>query len=198
MGWFVPFSSYKARLFLARRLAGIPGYQYEIDVSKEYFQRQIFTKDELKQLRERFQNTPGFEYRKNFVFNKNLVLLDIKRIDEFKSDYIVHDDLDCNSNLYGTYKSEMNENESMDTDVEYLVNLLGLKHPSELLITEINNDNIKPYMNDAKFKLLSNRDQFLIKMCIHHVNMISNRLSKPFYEAGLDVLLNVMKRYEMH
>lgn len=84
MGWYVPFSTYEARLFLARRLAGVPGYQYDVDINKEFYQKQIFTKDELKMFREQFQNVPGFEYRKNMVFDEKMHLIDIKRLEDYQ------------------------------------------------------------------------------------------------------------------
>src|SRR4051812_39417444 len=75
MSFFIPFSTYESRLFLARRLAGIPGYQYDVDMSKETFQRQIFSAHEVKELTEKFQKSPGHEYRKSFVFDEKMYLL---------------------------------------------------------------------------------------------------------------------------
>lgn len=74
--------SYESLLFLVKRLAGIPGYQLDIDNSKEYFQRQIFTPAELHEIEEKFQNTRGFEYRKNLIFDGKMHVLESKNFEK--------------------------------------------------------------------------------------------------------------------
>lgn len=100
--------------------------------------------------------------------------------------------LDNNSNIFGVYKSTADNND-IDENKKFWMDFLDLKHPSELIITEIDDNNYRGYLNDHKFKLLSKKDQFYVKVCIHHVNMISNSLTKPFYEIGLRVILETMK-----
>lgn len=202
MGHFLPFSTYESRLFLARRLAGVPGYQYDVDMSKEFFQRQIFTSDEVKKLVEEFQNIPGHEYRKHIVFDAKMYLLEIQRIDELKSsDSETNlDSLDENRNIFGLYKDlNDNNNESLQDkwgeDTKTLMTFLDLKHPSELLITEVDETNIGRYLNDRKYKELSLYDQHLVRVGIHQINMIDNRFMRPLYEAGLSVLMYFMNRY---
>lgn len=196
MIYYVPFSTYESRLFLARRLAGIPGYQYDVDLSKEYQQKQIFTKEELQMLKEHFQNVPGFEYRQNMVFDEKMHLIDIKRFDQCqKNEKFFEAYEDYNSNTFGVYKKEnaMDDNERNE-NVNYMLDFYGLDHPSELLITEIDEDSYDSYLNDNKFKQLSRKDKFLVKYAIHHVNMITNRFTKPLYEMGLGTILYAMKK----
>ena len=106
MSFYVPFSSYESRVFLARRLAGVPGYQYDVDVSKEYYQKQIFSPEELKRFIEGFQKVPGHEYRRHMVFDEKMTLLEINRLENLKqeeSDQIENslDNMDENRNVFG-------------------------------------------------------------------------------------------------
>lgn len=192
MGYFIPFSSYESRFFLAKRLAGIPGYQYDVDISREVLQRQIFTDGEAQLLASEFQNAPGREYRRNMVFDKKMYLLEVTRIDDLKAE---------SDNSFGHYTNldDNNNNEvptKFDNDIKSLMELMELKHPSEILITEIDESNLQMYLSDRKFKELSTRDQFLVKAGIHHAKMIENRFTKPVYEAALSFYISLMEKYQ--
>lgn len=188
--WYIPFTTYGARLFQARRLAGIPGYQYDVDLSKEFHLRQIFTKAELEKIKIEFQNVKSFEYRRNLIFDEKLHLINIKRISEDENS---NDHLDYNSNTYGSYKKL--ETDEVDTNDKnsVLLNLLELKYPSELEIIEVDDKNFKSYLNDRKFKELSKTDQLLVKISLHQLKSINNFATRPIAELGLSTLLNVMK-----
>lgn len=191
MSVFIPFSSYESRLFLARRLAGIPGYQYDVDLTRETFQRQIFSPSEINQFIEQFQNTPGHEYRRNFVFNEKMFLLDIRRIDDLKKG-----EGDENFGHYTTLDSNNNDSLKYEDDTNKLMEFLDLKHPSELLITQVEDDAIRTYLNDRKFKELSSRDQLLVKMGIHHATWVGRRFTKPLYEGTLSCYLYLMEKFQ--
>lgn len=197
MKWYVPFSTYESRLFLARRLAGIPGYQFDVDPSKEYYQKQIFTKDELEKFKTHFQNEPGFEYRRNMVFDEKMHLIDIKRLNQAQKDEEHFDEyLDYNSNTYGIYRDNLNNNNNNNNEEQhnFLLEFFNLDHSSELVITEVDDENYQQFMNDRQFKLLSKRDQFFVKLANHTVNMVNNNLTRPLYEIGLGGLLYAMKK----
>lgn len=182
-------SSFESRLFLARRLAGVPGYQYDVDISKEFIIRQIFTVDEAEKINESFQNVIGHEYRKHMLFDVNFYLLDINRIDKLKID----------EDGFGIYKDANNNAETeWSKDVQEKLDFLGLQHPSEILITKIDDDEMKLYQNDKKFKNLSKKDQNLVKFNIRHMRNIEGKLTKPLCEAGLSFILYVMKRNYGH
>lgn len=179
MSPFIPFSSYESRLFLARRLAGVPGYQYNVDMSKEAFQRQLFTPEELQRIKEEMQHAPGHEYRRNMVFDEKMYLLDVQKIG------------------YVNLENEENNNEQPEWEKaeNSLINLMELKCPGELIITEVKEENIKAYLNDLKFNTLSSKDRSLVKMGLHHIKMIENRFTKPIYEASLSFLIFLMEKY---
>lgn len=188
--WYIFFPSYESSLFSTKRIIGIPGYQFDIDVSKEYYQKQIFTADELKTLQESFQSKNGFEYRKNFVLDEKMHLLEIKRRESFQ-DFSYNEALesvDLNGNVYGSYKSIDEHNDN------HLVDLLGLKHPSELQITEIDDENLKLYLSDRKFYELSPMNKFQVKLGIHRSKMMNYRFMNKLYDIGLGVLLYFMRR----
>lgn len=197
--FFVPFSTYESRLFLARRLAGVPGYQFEVDMSKEFYHRQIFNKAELKRFVEEFQKTPGHEYRRNMVFDEKMRILDINRIDEMKHEHDLNGNfLDANGNIYGHYKDFEKNEVDWDQDTQDLIAFLGLKHPSELSITEIDEKNIGVYLNDRKYKQLSDRDQRLVKYGVDHAKLIKNRFTKPLSDATLSFMIKLMKRHPVN
>lgn len=191
--WYIFFPSYESSLFSARRIVGIPGYQLDIDVSKEYYQKQVFTADELRKLQESFQSKNGFEYRKNYVMDEKMHILDIKRLKSFQEDND-SESVDLNGNVYGKYQKMGEKN----CDDNPLVDLLGLKHPSELQITEVDDENLKMYLSDRKYNDLSPMDKFQVKLGIHRCNMINYPFMKKVYDIGLSTLLYFMRKEFKH
>lgn len=182
MSFFIPFSSYESRLFLARRLAGIPGYQYDVDLSKETIQRQIFTPEELQKFKDQFQNCPGHEYRRNMVFNEKMYVLEVKK----------------NEDNYGSYTNlddNNNDEQPEDEGKHSLSDIMNIKLPDELIMVELNDDDFKSYLSDRKINELSFRNQFLVKAGNHHAKMIENRFTRPIYEAVLSFYLFLMEKY---
>lgn len=198
MSKYIPFSSFSSRLFLARRLAGVPGYQYDVDLEKEFIIRQIFTPDELKKLQECFQNISGHEYRKHMLFDENMYLLDFKRIEQLKNDE--SDDDSSTESIFGLYKkntNDVNNNDQLHSEsleMQEKLKFFGLQHPSELLITKLEDENMEKYQNDRKFKELSRRDQFLVKYSNRQLRHADYRFLRPGYEALLSLNVYFMRR----
>jgi hypothetical protein len=188
--WYIPFSTYESRLFQARRLAGIPGYQYDVDMSKEFHLRQIFTKAELEKIKVEFQNVEGFEYRRNIVFDEKMYLIDIKRMPDYDNS---NGHLDYNSNTYGSYKRLGSNEVDINNKKSVLMDLLDLKYPSELEITEVDDKNLKNYINDRKFRELSKLDQNLVKFSIRQSRLNKNCVTKYLAEVTLGTMLNIMR-----
>lgn len=187
MSFFIPFSSYESRLFLARRLAGIPGYQYKADMSKEVFQRQIFTPDELQQFREQFQNFPDHEYRRNMVFDEKMHLL-----------VVSVGQSDSSSSYKGSENNfDNNNNDQCEKDklTSTLANIMELENDNELTITELEEGNLEKYLNDSRFHELSSKDQLLVNTGLNHAKMIENRFTRPLYEAMLSFYIFLMNKY---
>lgn len=49
---FMPHMSYNIQMFLVKRIVGVPGYQFRVDLAKEKICRQIFSVEELRAARE--------------------------------------------------------------------------------------------------------------------------------------------------
>lgn len=173
--WYANFPTFESRMFLAKRMVGVPGYQYKVDESKEYFIRQIFTPEELQMIKEKFQNQPGFEYRKNFLGSEKIRVLEIKRM-EMKN-----------------YKELPNE--EVDEELKYLMDLLELKHTSELTITDLDDVTYKNNLSDKKFRELSFKNRFLVKMNLDFIKRHQNRFIKHIHEAGVGIVLFIMKKH---
>jgi hypothetical protein len=171
---YAMFPTYESRLFLAKRLVGIPGYQFKLDDSKEHFIRQIFTQEELKILKEKFQNVPGFEYRKNFMGDEKIRILDIER------------------NKEENYREIRDE--KVDEDFKHLINLLNLKNSSELKIIDLDDAAYKKHLSDKKFHELSFKDRMLVRMNLDFMRRHQNKFIKPLHEAGVSVVLYIMKK----
>jgi hypothetical protein len=196
MQGFIPLSSLKSRVFLARRLAGVPGYQYEVDMSKETIQRQIFTKDELETLKEKFQNVAGFEYRQNFVLDEKIHLLEVKRHEncqkEVKETLKKLDNLDENRNVFGLYEDK----ERLPTD-DYEMKIkefYGVKSMSEILMTEVDEEKYDFYLNDNKYNELNFSDRMKVKVEIFQLKLYNNSFFRKIEENGLSFVLARMKK----
>lgn len=199
MSKYIPFSSFESRLFLARRLAGVPGYQYNVDMKKEYIIRQVFTEDELKHITDQFQNISGHEYRKHMLFDGNMYLLDFKRIQQLKDDEICDDS--STESLFGIYKknptNDMNNNEEkefLQDEIDEKLAFFGLQHPSELLITKVDEDELQKYQNDRRYKQLSRHDQFLVRTNVNMIRNNENRILRSLNEAVLSLNLYFMRK----
>lgn len=154
---------------MARRMVGVPGYQYNIDASKEYFIRQIFTYNELQLIKEIFQNDPGFEYRRNFLFDEKIRVLEIQRM-----------------------KKVTDSNDTIESEPDCLFHLLQLNHRSELKITDLSDETYKKALNDKKFYELSFKDRALVRLNTIIAKLYQYRVGKSFLENGVGLLLFLM------
>lgn len=176
MSLFVFTASFESRLFLAKRLTGVPGYQLDVDMSTEVFQRLIFSSDEIKMLNQHFQTVPGHDFRRHMMFTENIYLFNIKRNrspGSFKEDSSFHD---------------INEKKS-------LVKLLELENPSDLKMTKIDEENIQMHLNDHKFHELSKKEQWLVKIEVFHTKMYVTRFGRPLYELFVALIIFLMEMY---
>lgn len=74
MSTYLPFMTYDVQMFKMRRIAGIPGYQYNADRSKELLCRSMFCQDELNQMKEMVKICHGSEIS-NFQFLTDVPIL---------------------------------------------------------------------------------------------------------------------------
>lgn len=57
---YIPLMSYEVMIFLNKRTAGVPGYQYKIDLGREQICKQIFTSKELEAIHEKYSAEQGY------------------------------------------------------------------------------------------------------------------------------------------
>ncbi|CAO1310604.1 unnamed protein product [Diamesa serratosioi] len=72
---FFPNQSYKSTMFNLKRVTGVPGYQYKVDLSKEFFCDQIFSSEELEKFSMSMDSIPGGKYKTKLFFQPKLQLL---------------------------------------------------------------------------------------------------------------------------
>uniref|UniRef100_A0A336LZD5 CSON008879 protein n=1 Tax=Culicoides sonorensis TaxID=179676 RepID=A0A336LZD5_CULSO len=182
---FLPILSFDAMMFLNRRTAGLPGYQYKVDMKMESLCKTIFTDNELNQIHSYFKAREGYEYIREFVLDNNIKLIDIRR----------------NRNSNNNIETPTENVKSSSNVIEFesltaLHKLLGLDHPSELQVTVISPSiDWKQVCNNSQYKKLPLRDRIIVYLrceafegnykCLGH--FINEQLTK--------FILNKMKKY---
>lgn len=202
---YVPFSSFGSRLFLNRRLAGVPGYQYKVDMTKEKFITQIFTKEEHEYLKSGVEKQTGKKCLEGLLLSENIMLFDVMRIEDCQE--VTENSIsDESSNFHGVYKKTMSENiddlnnnvnsskDDLQSDLEEWVQLLELKHSSELCIQKVEEKDINLQLNDHQFQKLSKTDQNLVNFQINVTNTMNYKVLRYLNECILSFFLNKMQK----
>lgn len=191
----LPLASCESSLFLAKRIAGIPGYQYGVDLKKEIEFKNYFDEHDLTMMKDSFKNRTGYDYLNEVSFINNFYLIDIKKLDECQEmseeNSIENqlDNMDDNRNIFGVFKkldSDSNNNSEIIQNFKGLVDLFELKHHSELLLTEMSVEDFPKYLNDNKFKNLSWKDQMLVR---HNIFM-NDKMKNKFIKNTAEYLLS--------
>lgn len=180
----MPFVTFESRLFLVKRMAGVPGYQYDIKIPIDYYQKEVFNADEHQKLNEHFQTTPGHESTPHLSLGGKMYLLNIKKLDETKT--AIDKLKDENDNVSSDW---------LNADKKKFLEFLGLNYPSELEIVEVDERFIGMYMNDRRFHELSYKDQRRVKTAIRANNQFANRFSRLIQEATISVHIFFMERF---
>lgn len=155
---FLPIFSYESTLFLTRRVAGIPGYQFDLDLSKEIRPKNYFSSDEISQIRGQFD----FQDIKDFISDNELSIIEVKRRPSSNNRSLENDEE--NSNCLG------------------IKNHPGLNHPTDLTIKKIDMRNISQYWNSSKFVDLSIKDKLLVRMNILFFKLLNYRCFRKTIE----------------
>uniref|UniRef100_A0A182T9K7 DUF2236 domain-containing protein n=1 Tax=Anopheles maculatus TaxID=74869 RepID=A0A182T9K7_9DIPT len=89
---YMPFLSYDSIMFLTRRLIGVPGYQYALDLKKEFICRPLLTKEELDATVEYISPRDGYrqvEAMYRAIFTDKLHIYTVKELtDEINANYL--------------------------------------------------------------------------------------------------------------
>lgn len=195
MSDFFPRMPYDVHMFFVKRAVGIPGYQYDIDISKELLCRPLLTTDDLKELQQNALKIPDTEYLNN-VFTDGVLLLEINRNNQ---NYPLNecdiadrlDNMDSNQNITGKYRNLSEEN-----NLSALHKLLGLTSSEQLTITFTdNNREWHEYLNDNKFHMLNKKEQALAKWVCRLMKLYEYRFGRYLLETGLNIVIYTMRKF---
>lgn len=182
---FIPNLTYESQYFLTKRVAGIPGYQYNVDKEKEILCRSVFNDEEVKALHFAASQISGYEYLDGIVFDHKIRLLNIKKIDQCI-------EATEDNGISGFFKST---NENSVSSLTSLHKILGLTHANQLEVTEVDDTGFMNLLGDYKFKTLSIKDQYIIRMRVSTLKFYEYRIGRMICEQGLSLILYRQKKF---
>ncbi|XP_058465843.1 uncharacterized protein LOC131439163 isoform X2 [Malaya genurostris] len=216
---FVPFNSYESMMWFVRRVAGIPGYQYMVDMEKETICRKIYNNDELNSMYQRYLGEDGYQFLGCAIFDERIMLFDVEEMSEICEDNPKTLEKSTVSGVYSKlYEDDMlkhkisldgnilkqNHNEQIKTKKLYdddmaklqvLSNILKLKGNEQLTMKKVENENAwKDYLNDSKLKVLSNRDLGYLKLMCRLSENCYSRIGNFINETILSLMIYRMKK----
>ncbi|XP_058831224.1 uncharacterized protein LOC131689887 isoform X2 [Topomyia yanbarensis] len=181
---FTPFNSYDSMMWFVKRVAGVPGYQYSVDMEKETICRRIYNNDELMSMKQLNLGKAGYEYMNGAIFDERILLFEVKKVSEVSE--VNQNTLDS-STVTGVY-SELHEDGIKKKQI--VANLLQLNHNEEVVITVIENDDEwKNHLNDSKLKNLSNQDLGYLKFKCRLSENCYSKIGNFINEAMLSLML---------
>lgn len=158
---FLPLVTFETLMFLNKRTAGLPGYQYDVDLSKETIAKKLFSDEEIRYIHAKYSEQEGYEYMKStFIVDGNIRLLKIRR-NSAKAD------INGNSEVSGKFTKLYDENGGKIEDAKELTplhKLLGLTAADELTVTVLDDTDWTKHLSDSEFYRLSHKDQLYVKM----------------------------------
>lgn len=175
---FMPLLDYDSQLFLTRRAAGIPGYQYNVDKRKERPYRNIFTKEDIQKI-----NHP--------LFSDKILILAVdnqqskgKKIDNnhFSQDL----DEGLSKTSYYSY-----------TDFNYgkLIQLMGLPEDAKINITGISRNDLEDNFDDRNYNKLNMLSRVYVNVNLFFVNALGSNLGKIVIMPFVDSQISSMRKY---
>jgi hypothetical protein len=168
---YLPFTSYNSNMFLLKRLAGVPGYQY--NVKDEVLQPQIFTDEEIKKISKEYETRISHEYRKYLTFNEKIIMIDhgIKAIMK---------------------EEEVEENSKMSQGIRnYFEKTFGDKIPSKYAVY-IFDDSAVVY-DDRNYQKLTFHDKIFVNIELLVVDLLKISFIRKILETLWSKVLCSMK-----
>lgn len=193
---FFPCPPYDVQMFLVKRIVGVPGYQYDIDISKEVLCRPLLTIDDMKEIQQIYLAIPGYEHL-DITMTDGVPLLDIRRNNQNypldKRDITdTLDNTDNNQNIMGAY-TNLSEN---NNKLSELHKLLGLTSDEQLKITFTDNSREwQEYLNDSRYQILTKKNQTLTRWFCRMFKLYEYSFGRYLLESGLNVVIFTMRRF---
>lgn len=182
MSHFLPFMRYDMQMFLVRRLCGVPGYQYNVDMSKEVLVRELFTPAEKHDMRQHIFRHMGHELSE-LAFDTGVPLIEVQR------------------RAQGDRQQTADDNEDIAQMRSVVRKILELNDLDDVHIRFMNPDKDggagwSAELNDAKFYELSERDQYVVRRRVRIIRLYGEwRIIRFLCETGLSVVLYMMDRW---
>lgn len=193
---FMPHMTYDIQMFTVKRVIGVPGYQFDVDLSKEVLCPPLLSIDDIREFHKFFSTMPSYQHF-DITFNEGVPLIDVQRtnicsypVDDRDISQTL-DNMDNNRNVMGKYRNNSNElNESP------LFKYLGLHADDQIDIKFTdNNKDWREYLNDSKFYELSTKDQFIVRWRCRMVKFYSHNFGRYLCESGLTVVLFIIRKF---
>ncbi|KAG4075523.1 hypothetical protein HA402_003348 [Bradysia odoriphaga] len=179
---FMPHMSYDVQMFLVKRIIGVPGYQYNVDLSKEKICTQMFNAKEL---------SSANEVVKMMHKNRSNLL-------KFY-DILFHDGIPVTV----PKKSVFIEIPANIKDVHNKI--LSLKHNDESteiagkkfhwIMKSTDSSDWKVHLHDGELSVLSKWDQLSVRWLCLMLKWYENSVGRYFCEMGLNAVLFFIRRY---
>lgn len=171
---FMPNMSYDIQMFLVKRIIGVPGYQYGVDVSKEQICRNIFSAEELNTAREVIRSM--YKERKDYLRMYEILFGDgiPVRVRPERSIEII------NSRESNSRHSQCAE--ICDKQFHWI---MGSK----------DNTAWNVYLNETEFYVLNKWDQLNVRWLCFLFKCYENSVVRFACEMVLDAMLFFIRRY---
>lgn len=171
---FIPHMSYNIQMFLVKRIIGVPGYQFGVDLAEEKICRQIFSAEELTAAREACKLLFNFC---DIIFDDGIPIL------ASKNSVSIEIPTDIN-------ESKRHEN---PPQLQQYIEVGDKRFNCIMRSKDV--DHWKVYLNDAEFYVLSRWDQLTVRWLCLVVKCYENSVVRYFFEMGVNVVLFFIRRY---
>lgn len=173
----MPHMTYDIQMFTVKRVLGVPGYQYGVDLTKEKMCPQLFTQNEADDLRDQIFRNTGVEYRE-FTFSTSIPIVRIRNHHNVSKDF-----MDTNGNML-TARYPSSHYNFLEVDNECYL---------EITFADPDSDSWKTQLNDSQFYKLSRRERTVIKTRILLKKLFKYQILRFIFECVLSLTLYFMR-----
>lgn len=178
---FLPHMSYEIQMFFVKRIIGVPGYQYDVDLSKEKICRPIFSTEELAAAKEVIRSM--HKGKKDLLEFYEILFNDGIPITSQRN--CVHLDM--------AVRNEASQNKNVQSEEDQQIAVGDKSFRYVLRSKDI--DDWQDYLNDAEFFFLSKWDRLTVRWTAFMLKCYENSVGRYFCEMGLNGVLFFIRRY---
>ena len=183
---YLPHMDYDAQMFMARRICGVPGYQYDVPLENEKWCRSIFSPAEVDECNRMLYANNGPDH---IPISVHVPVVNITKIDR----YIQVLNSDC---------IDDEATEALESSVADAPTLLPALHealklnPTDHLSVRYISDEVewRNCLNDSKFYALSAKSQSILKFRNWGRKAYEYTMPRYLMECGISLLLDRMRK----